>query len=642
MPTYLTRHADLPHPAPPVNAPAQSQDPHRHPSLFTFGFAGSAPARQRKRAFFALTYPQTSPFIFHFSLLASPSLLPFGRESELSLRSLTRRLHFSLIPPVPPLRYLLFTNNPYLCAHLPPRAIEDYPHPMSTTESNNKRIAKNTLYLYVRMFIMMAVGLFTSRVVLDALGAENYGINNVVGGVIVLFSFLNSALTSATQRFLNFYMGRGDDERVSTVFSMSMTLYILLSVVIIILGETVGLWFLNTYLNIPPERMWAAQWVYQFTIVQFVVNMLRIPYNASIIANERMSFYAYASLIDVVAKLAVCYLLYVTPADRLITYSLFYTIIPILISIVYKVYCNRCFNTTRYHPRTWEPKLFREILGYSGWQFLNGASNVASEQGLNIILNMFHGVTLNAAAGVANQVSGHVYSFVTNFQVAFQPQMVKTYAAEQTQEFHTLVYRASKFSYFLMLVIIIPLMFSLDKILSIWLVEVPVYTLEFCQLVLAYRAIDAIKEPYVYGINASGRIKTYKIFTSLGKFLNLPLAYLVLFMGMQPWNMWLVRIAINIADFLFVIVYVKHSLKISIKAGIKTVFLPALLVTLMSIPVPLLLRTFVPGFWPNLLSVILVSFGVTCSLVMYLGLSAAERGAITNTIAKKIPFIRKK
>ena len=513
---------------------------------------------------------------------------------------------------------------------------------MSNTSDNNKRIAKNTVYLYIRMFVMMAVGLFTSRVVLDALGAADYGINNVVGGVIVLFSFLNSALTSATQRFLNFFMGKGDKEKVRAVFSMSMTMYIVLSIVIVILGETLGLWFLNTYLNIPEDRMWAAQWVYQFTIIQFVANMLRIPYNATIIAHEQMNFYAYISLIDVVAKLAVVYLLYVTPYDRLITYSLFYTLIPILISIAYKKYCDHKFTTARYAPRTWQPHLFRDILGYSGWQFLNGASNVLSSQGLNIILNMFHGVTLNAAAGVASQVSAHVYGFVANFQVAFQPQIVKTYAANQTNDFHTLVFRASKFSYFLILVLMIPLMFSLDMILSIWLVDVPPYTLEFCQLILIFQAIDAVKEPFGYGVNATGKIRTVKLIASTTKFMNLPLAYMVLFMGMAPWSIWFVRIVINIIDLIFIIIYVKYSLEIKIKSSIRNVFIPVITVTLLSLPIPLLLRTYIPGFWVNLLVVVFVSFGVTAALIMSVGLSSTERTAIIGILSKKLPFLKKK
>ena len=512
----------------------------------------------------------------------------------------------------------------------------------STASENNKRIAKNTVYLYIRMFVMMAVGLFTSRIVLDALGAADYGINNVVGGVIVLFSFLNSALTSATQRFLNFFMGKRDKEKVSAVFSMSMTMYVVLSVIIVVLGETLGLWFLNTYLNIPEDRMWAAQWVYQFTIIQFVVNMLRIPYNASIIAYERMNFFAYISLVDVVAKLLVVYLLYVTPFDRLITYSLFYTLIPIIVSIIYKIYCNRSFSTTRYFPRTWEPGLFREILGYSGWQFLNGASNVLSSQGLNIILNMFHGVTLNAAAGVASQVSAHVNGFVANFQVAFQPQIVKTYAANKTEDFNSLVYRSSKFSYFLILVLMIPLMFSLDKILSIWLVDVPPYTLEFCQLILIYQAIDAVKEPFGYGVNATGKIRTVKLIASTTKFMNLPLAYMVLFMGMAPWSIWFVRIVINIVDLIFIVIYVKYSLKIKIKSSIRNVFVPVITVTLLSLPVPFLLRTYVPGFWANLLLVVFVSFGVTAALIMSVGLTSIERTAIIGILSKKIPFLKKK
>ena len=213
---------------------------------------------------------------------------------------------------------------------------------MSTQSSdNNKRIAKNTLFLYLRMFVMMLTALFTSRIVLDVLGAADYGLNNVIGGVVVLFSFLNNALISATQRYLNFHLGRKDYKQTNIVFCMSMNTYFLLSILVIILGETVGIWFVDTQLNIQPERMYAAQWVYQFTLLQFVISLLRVPYNASIIAYERMKFYAYVSLVEVIAKLLVVYLLCITTFDKLIFYSFLYTIVPLIVTFVYKIYCNK-------------------------------------------------------------------------------------------------------------------------------------------------------------------------------------------------------------------------------------------------------------------------------------------------------------
>ena len=512
---------------------------------------------------------------------------------------------------------------------------------MPTTSENNKRIAKNTAFLYVRMLIMAVVGLFTSRIVLDALGAADYGLNNVIGGVIVLFSFLNAAMLSATQRFLNFYLGKNDMEKVNKVFCMSMNIYILLSVLAVILGETVGLWFVNTYLNIPPDRMWAAQWVYQFTILQFVVNMLRIPYNASIIAYEKMSFYAYMSIVDVVAKLIVVYLLYVTPLDRLITYSLFYTLIPIVLLFIFKIYCSRNFTTTRFK-REWDKSMFREMFSFSGWQLVNGLSNVLSTQGLNILLNMFHGVVLNAAAGVANQVSAHVFAFVTNFMVAFQPQIVKTYAANEIQQLHRLIFRTSKFSYFMMLVLAIPVIFTLDKLLSIWLVEVPRYTLEFCVLILVYQSIDALNEPLTTFINATGRIRNYIFMLAGFKYLNLPLAYILLMIGYPPYCIWISRIIINLITMLGRYIYLKRSYKFPLFHYFKEVMIPVVLVTLLALPVPIFLRQVINGFWLNFLTVGLVSLAVTIMIVYYVGMTHKERTFVVQMISSKLPFIKHK
>ena len=327
------------------------------------------------------------------------------------------------------------------------------------TSDNNKRIAKNTLFLYLRMFVIMLTALFTSRIVLDVLGAADYGLNNVIGGVVVLFSFLNAALLSATQRYINFYLGKQDYKQTNIVFCMSMNTYLLLSILVVILGETIGMWFVNTQLNIPQDRVYAAQWVYQFTLLQFVINLLRVPYNASIIAYERMNFYAYISLIEVIIKLLVVYLLYITSYDKLIFYSFLYTIIPLSITVIYKWYCNRNFETTKYRV-IWDKVAFKEMFCFSGWSLFGSLANLAAHQGLNILINIFYGVTVNAAAGIANQISTNVYQFISNFQTAFQPQIIKTYAAKELEHFNKLIFQTSKFSYFMVLVLVLPILFT--------------------------------------------------------------------------------------------------------------------------------------------------------------------------------------
>lgn len=510
---------------------------------------------------------------------------------------------------------------------------------MQELSSDNKRIAKNTMYLYVRMLVMAAVGLFTSRIVLDALGAEDYGIYNVVGGVIVLFSFLNSALISSTQRFINFFLGKKDMNMVNAVFSLSMSTYIVLSLVIILLGETIGLWFLNTYLNIPEDRMWAARIAYHFTIIQFVVNMLCVPYNATILAYERMDFYAYMSLVDVVAKLLVVYLLYISPFDRLLVYSLLYTIIPVVIIFIYKIYCNRHFSSTKYR-RLWDAKLFKEMFSFSGWFTLNGFSNVLSIQGLNIILNMFHGVTLNAASAVASQVSSKIYAFVNNFQVAFQPQIYKNYAAGETEKYNTLIFRASKFSCFLFLILMIPITFTLDKILSIWLVEVPKYTSEFCRLILINQAIDSINLPLFVAVDATGKIKNHRIVLSLLKMMNLPIAYFVLFVGMAPYSIWFVRIGVTFLTGLYTYFYIKYTQNFPIVSFLKKVIIPITLVVVLSTPIPSILNHCITAFWWNLGSVGISSLVITIIAVIFVGMNGKERKIILSAVGRRIPFLK--
>lgn len=510
---------------------------------------------------------------------------------------------------------------------------------MSQT-SNNKRIVKNTLFLYLRMFVMMLTALFTSRIILDVLGSADYGLNNVIGGVVVLFSFLNNALISATQRYLNFYIGKQDYKKTNVVFCMSMNTYFLLSILFILLCETIGVWFVDTQLNIPLDRMYAARWVYQFTVLQFIVGLLRVPYNASIIAYERMNFYAYMSLIEVIVKLVVVYLLYITPYDKLIFLSFLYTIIPIFITIIYKIYCNKCFVTTKYRA-IWDKVAFKEMFSFSGWSLFGSLANLASQQGLNILINIFYGVTVNAAAGIANQVSSNVYQFISNFQTAFLPQIVKTYAAKEMERFHKLIFQTSKFSYYLIIVLVLPILFTIDGILKIWLKEVPEYTAIFCRLILILLSTEALTAPLWMSVQATGKIRSYQILMACLIFLNFPIAYVALAIGLPVYSVWCVRILVNI----FVIgarcIYMKKKLDFPLFLYFKKVMLPILNVTLLALPIPILLYYTIHGFWQNLIIVGIVTFIVTILDIYYIGMNIQEKEMVSNMILKKISLFRK-
>ena len=508
------------------------------------------------------------------------------------------------------------------------------------TSDNNKRIAKNTLFLYLRMFVMMLTALFTSRIVLDVLGASDYGLNNIIGGVVVLFSFLNSALLSATQRFLNFHLGRQDYKQTNVVFCMSMNTYILLSIVVVVLGETIGLWFVNTQLNIPSERMYAAQWVYQFTLIQFVINLLRVPYNASIIAYERMNFYAYISLVEVIAKLLVVYLLYITTFDKLIFYSFLYTIVPLIVAFIYRTYCNRNFDTTKYK-RIWDKVAFKEMFSFSGWSLFGSLANLAAQQGLNILINIFYGVTVNAAAGIANQVSTNVYGFISNFQTAFQPQIVKTYAAKEIERFQKLIFQTSKFSYFMVLVLVLPILFTIDGILEIWLKEVPEYTAIFCRLILVFLSIEAITAPLWMSVQATGKIRSYQILMACLIFMNFPMAYLVLNLGFPVYTVWIVRIIINLITMIARCIYMKQRLQFPISQYIRNVIIPILIVTIASLPVPLILYNQIDNFWLNMFVVGFATFFVAILAVYFMGMNTHEKELVRNVLLKKIPVLKK-
>ena len=502
-------------------------------------------------------------------------------------------------------------------------------------KTSNKRIAKNTIILYIRMFFMLAVGLYTSRVVLHVLGASDYGIYNIIGGVVVLFSFINNALISATQRFLNFNLGKKDITAVHHVFCMSMNAYFILSLLFIVLAETIGLWFVNTQLNIPEDRHNAALWVYQFSVLTFIVNLLRIPYNATIIAYERMDFYAYVSLIEVVLKLIVVYLLFVTSYDKLILYALLYTMIPIMMNIVYKIYCNKHFSVTKYQP-LWNKEIFRSLFGFSGWSLFGSIANMSAQQGINILVNIFYGVTANAAVGIANQVTTNVYQFISNFQTAFQPQIVKTYAANETESFHKLIFRSAKFSYFMMFLLALPIILTTQDILEIWLVKVPEYTAIFCQLILGFLIIECVSAPLWMAVQATGKIKRYQILMAICIFMNFPLTYIVFKIGMPVYYAWIIRIFVNVITVSARCIYMKKYLEFPILDFFKKVVKPILIVSTISIPIPYFISISTTSGIENIIIVTIISISISLFSIYTLGLNVNEKRFINDILIRKI------
>lgn len=501
------------------------------------------------------------------------------------------------------------------------------------SQSDNHRIAKNTFYLYFRMLITMAVSLYTSRVVLDVLGAEDYGIYGIVGSVVVLFSFLQNAMAGSSQRFFSYELGKECGGDIGRVYSVTLITYIIIAVTVLILGETIGLWFLESQLVIPEERTFAANLVYQFSLFSLVVNIIQIPHNALIVSHERMSIYACVSVIDVVFKLLIALLISIASCDKLVLYGMLMVTVNLISFSIYYFYCRNSFSQCRL---CWvrDKNLLNRLLSFTGWALCGNIANVAAQQGGNIILNMFFGVLLNTAYGIANQVSGAVYAFVTNFQMAFRPQIVKLYASEEKEAMCQLIYRASRFSFYLLLIIAVPFVVNADYVFNLWLKEVPDYSVLFCQLMIFYCLIDSIQAPLWMMIDASGNIKTYSLWLSGILLFNLPLSYLLLRTCCPPATLLIVRVVLNLVTAIIRIFYVKKAFEFPSGEYINRT-IGCIVVGIITFIIAYFFKIMVGdiyfnGFISTVISVLLVSV-----IVLFVGMRREERTLLKTLIIKK-------
>lgn len=494
---------------------------------------------------------------------------------------------------------------------------------MSSYSENNKRILKNTFMLYVRMLLTIIVSLYTSRIILDIIGVEDYGIYNLVGGVVVLFSFLNSALTSATQRFLTFELGCCNTTSFQKTFSLSFLIYCGLSLVLVLLLETVGFWFLNTKLLIPENRMFAANWIYQISILSFVFSMLRTPYNAAVIAYEKMSFFAYISIVEALLKLLIVYLLSVLYFDKLIMYGVLVAIVTLLISVCYYLYCT--YKLQNCHLSfNWDRPLFKRLLSFSGWSLFGSFSVVATNQGVNMALNMFFGVVVNAAVGIANQVNAVSAQLLSGFQTAFNPQIVKYYAMKDETGLLKLIYSSSKYSFFLLLFISIPLLLEMPMVLSLWLHSVPEYTIQFCRLLLVASLFEALSGPLWMTIQAIGEIKLYQLIVSLFFLLNLFVPCVLFFLEYSPVAAFGVKVMVNVIILGYRLWYLHCKIDLSIKFYLRNVLFLGIGVALLSFIFPVILYSYYEGMIRFAL-VVISSFFSSFLYIYFIGLSTEER-----------------
>ena len=460
---------------------------------------------------------------------------------------------------------------------------------MSDKQSNNKRIAKNTLFLYFRMLFTMGVSLYTSRVVLNTLGVEDYGIYNVVGGVITMFAFINGAMSSATQRFLTFTLGKGDEVQLQKFFSTSIQIHAIISLIVILLGETIGIWFLMEKLVIPDGRMEAAMCVYQCSIFLSVASIMSVPFNADIVAHEQMSIYAYISIVEAVLKLTIVYMLVVSPIDKLISYAILLLCVQVIISSIYIVYCLRHFKESRYKHHIDVP-LLKEMGGFAGWSFCGNLAGILSTQGLNMMLNMFFGPVVNAARGIAVQVQGAVQQFVSNFQMALNPQITKNYATGELLKMHLLMFRSARFSFFLLFFLTLPVLLETNWILAIWLKQVPEDTVIFTQIMICISLLYTNINPCVIANQATGKVKTYQIVTGGTLLMVLPLSYVVLKLGAPVYSVFLVNFAVETFALFLRMYMLRNLINLPLRQYLCNIHIPILLVVCTSVILPYFVR----------------------------------------------------
>lgn len=482
---------------------------------------------------------------------------------------------------------------------------------------------------------MTIIGLYTSRVVLQVLGVSDYGVYNAVGGAVTMLSILSASLSTAISRYLTFELGKGDDERLKKVFSTSFIVQVLMALIVIIIGGVLGWWFLNTHMNIPAGRMGAANWVLFFSLFTFAVNLINVPYNASIVSHEKMDVYAYMSIVEALLKLVVVFTLFVSPLDKLKTYAVLLFAVSLVTRYIYMFYCHKHFEECR-HYRSFDVKLLKEMSSFAGWNFLGNAAWTFNTQGINILVNIFFGVTLNAARGIATQINALVRQFVSNFMMALNPQITKSYAAGDLKKMHELVFRGARFSFYLMLFFAVPCCIETEKILLLWLTVVPDYTVLFVRLSFLSSMIMVMGNTLVTAQLATGKIKKYQIVMTICGVWVFPMTWLAFKLGGDA--SWAYTIFCVFYFFLIIIrMYMVKDL-INLPCGLytKEVIIKPTIVGAIAFIVPLCVHLVMPPTTLRMLVVVALSFIYTGCVTFFLGLTKEEKPIIVKIIKEKL------
>ena len=506
---------------------------------------------------------------------------------------------------------------------------------MTDHREHTRRIAKNTLMLYVRMLFMMFLGLFTSRIVLEALGENDFGIYNVVGGVVAMFTIISGTLTTAVTRFITFEMGKGSEAQLGKVYSTAVNVQLILAAIVILLAEPIGLWFIDNKMTIAPERIPAAHWVMQFSLLAFVINLMSVPHMASITAHEQMSAYAYIGILDGSLRFVVALLIARSASDRLIMYAALMATVVFIIRLCYGIYCRRHFPECRYRP-TFEKGLVKEMFSFAGWNFIGVSSGVLRDQGGNILVNIFSGPSVNAARGVAVQLNGAIQSFVTNFMTAVNPQITKSYASGDHDYMFSLMRKASRMSYYLLFILALPVLFNTEYVMSLWLKDVPEHSVLFVQLFLVFTLSESISQPLITAMFATGRIRNYQIIVGGLQLLNLPVSYVLLKMGAMPEVTVMVAIAISQICLAARLIMLEKMIGLSVRSFISRVYLNVITVSAVAVVLPILASYILPeGGWGFIAKAVIAAMSAALS-IFFIGCTKSERTEVLAFITNKL------
>lgn len=497
---------------------------------------------------------------------------------------------------------------------------------------SNSKVAKNTIVLYARMFFILAVNLYTSRVILSVLGVDVYGIYNVVAGFVLMFGFLNTAMATASARYIAFEQGRGDIERQKKIYSTTVMIHLAIAILIVLLAETIGVWYVNHKMVFPSEKSLAVNFVFQAAILSFFFTIISVPFTSSIIAHEEMGIYALVSIIDALLKLGIVYLLPLSPIDNLIFYSILLCIASLIDYLLYFIYCKRRFEECRFSFNK-DYNLFKEMLGFAGWSFVGNFGISAKDYGVNLVLNLFFGPSVNAARAIAFQVSSAINGFVSNFQLALNPQITKRYAIGEIDSMTELIKIGTSISFYLLAIIIIPVIVRADYILSIWLIEIPNYTTIFLQLILLMALINSMYGPISTAVLATGKIKTYQIVVALIMCMDVPLSFLALKLGAAPSSVFIIGIFSAFVALIVRLALLNKIVKINFTAFVFRIILKNLILFIFMSFLPFVLNRYFANNFVGLLSITTLSIAWSSLISFFLGLNKVERKWIISRLS---------